>query len=385
MRATFWGDAILLDDAEARPATGLRSRLETPCLLVDLPALERNIARMAELCRAAGMALRPHAKAHKSAQIGHLQMAAGACGLCVATVGEAQALASEGLLDLHVTSTLASPEKVAGVGELIRRGARVSCVADCAEMVELFSAAAARLGVVFSLLIDVDMGRHRAGVADVSEARALGERIAKDPGLRLAGIQAYAGHLSHMRGFADRLKGAQDAARLIATMRTALADLVAGPFIVTGGSTGTVVIDLEMGVFTELQVGSYVFMDVEYGCVDLDGRSGMLFEPALFLQAAVISNRHGGFVTTDGGDKRLASKYGEAPRIMRGAPTGATYRALSDEHGRVDLPEGLTLPLDARVECVIPHCDPTVNLFDRLHMVRGEEVVAVWPVTARGA
>lgn len=374
----------MLDHAGAVPAIGLRTRLETPCLLVELDALQRNIARMAQMCRSAGLALRPHAKAHKCAAIGHLQMEAGACGLCVATVGEAEALVAQGLLDLHVTSTVASAEKVERLAALIRRGARVSCVVDCAEMVDLFAKVAAQLGIVFPLLIDVDMGRHRAGVADASDARALGARIAADRGLRLVGIQAYAGHLSHMRGYADRLKGAQEASRLIASMREALADLVVGPFIVTGGSTGAVMIDLEMGVFTELQVGSYVFMDTEYGCVDLDGSAGAPFEPALFLQAAVISNRHAGFVTTDGGDKQLASKYGEPPRIMRGAPAGATYRALSDEHGRVDLPDGLTLPLDARVECVIPHCDPTVNLFDRLHVVRGEDLVAVWPVTARG-
>ena len=375
----------MLDHAGAVPAIGLRNRLETPCLLVDLGVLEQNIARMAQMCRSAGMALRPHAKAHKCAAIGHLQMEAGARGLCVATVGEAEALVAAGLTDLHVTSTLASPDKVARLGALMAQGARVSGVVDCAEMVDLFSVTASRLGLVIPLLIDVDMGRHRAGLSDVAEARTLGMRIAACPGLRLAGIQAYAGHLSHMRDHRDRLGGAQAAAQLIASMRAALEDLVAGPFVVTGGSTGTVMVDLEMGVFTELQVGSYVFMDTEYGCVDLDGHNSTLFEPALFLQTAVISNRHAGFVTTDGGDKRLASKYGEPPRIMRGAPAGSTYRALSDEHGRVDLPGGLTLPLDARVECVIPHCDPTVNLFDRLHVVRDDDLVAVWPVTGRGA
>jgi len=370
---------MLVGRRDARP------RLETPCLIVDLDALERNIARMAALCRDADIALRPHAKAHKCADIARLQLAAGACGLCVATVGEAEALAAAGISDLLLTSTVGDRGKMERLAALLRRDIRVRIVVDCHEMVEMFASVAAAMNVRFDVLIDVDMGRHRAGIGDAAAAAALAGRISSERDLRLLGIQAYSGHLSHMRDFPDRRHGAAEAAFLITHIRDAVAGFLAAPPVVTGGSTGTLLLDLEAKLFTELQCGSYAFMDTEYQVVDPDGVGGAPFEPSLFLQSSVISNRHAGFVTTDGGDKRLASKYGEPPRIQRGAPVGSSYRSLSDEHGQVQLPPETHVPLGARIECIIPHCDPTVNLFDHLHVVRQDELVDIWPVTARGA
>lgn len=362
-----------------------RHELETPCLLVDLDALERNIARMAAYCRNLGVALRPHAKAHKSADIARIQLAAGAVGLCVATVGEAEALGAEGINDLHLTSTVASRRKAERIGALLRRGVRVSVVVDSPDMAALFGSVAGAMDVSFDVLIDVDMGRHRAGVKDVSAAISLAKQIVADRGLRLIGIQTYAGHLSHMRELARRREGAMKAVDLIREVRNAVTMFISAAPIVTGGSTGTSLLDLEAGILTELQFGSYVFMDTEYLSVDIDGAGSAPFEPALFLQSSVISNRHQGSVTTDGGDKRLASKYGELPKIWRGAPTGSIYRPLSDEHGQVELSLGDRLALGARVECIVPHCDPTVNLFSHLHVLRNDVLVAIWPVTARGA
>ncbi len=361
-----------------------RRNLETPCLVVDLDVLEQNIARMATLCRDANVTLRPHAKAHKCAEIARLQLAAGACGLCVATVGEAEALAGAGISDLLLTSSVGDRGKVDRLAELLRRDIRVRVVVDCREMIEMFASAAAAMDVRFDVLIDVDMGRHRAGISDAATAAALAKQIADKDHLHLLGIQAYAGHLSHMRDFVSRQNGAAEAASFVGEIRDAVAGFLEAPPIVTGGSTGTLLLDLGSELFTELQCGSYVFMDTEYQDVDIDGFGRSPFEPSLFLQSSVISNRHDGFVTTDGGDKRLASKYGEPPQIQRGAPAGSSYHALSDEHGQVRLPPEAHLLLGARIECIIPHCDPTVNLFDHLHIVRQDKLVDIWPVTARG-
>lgn len=362
-----------------------RNHLATPCLVVDLDALERNVEKMARMCADIGVDLRPHAKAHKCAEIAHRQVAAGAKGVCVATVGEAETLAAAGINDLLVTSTIGNRKKIERLGSLTRRGVSVTAVVDCHEMVELFGSVAQDDDVSFNLLIDLDMGRHRAGIGDAAEARAVGEKVATNSRLHLLGMQAYAGHLSHMTSYSERKEGLRKASLVIEEMRAALSDLFSDSPIVTGGSTGTSLLDFDAGLYTEFQFGSYVFMDTEYRCVDIDGNGGAPFEPSLFLQSSVISNRHQGFVTTDGGDKRLASKYGKPPVISRGAPTGSTYRASSDEHGQVRLPSNGSLQLDARIECIVPHCDPTVNLFDELVIVRGEEVVAIWDVTARGS
>lgn len=361
-----------------------RDRLDTPCLVVDRDALERNVRRMAGLCRDRGVALRPHGKVHKCAEIGRLQLAAGAVGLCVATVGEAETFAAQGMRDLHLTSTVAGAEKIDRLVALARVGCRISCVVDDPTIVDRFAAAAAAQDVTLPLLVDLDMGRRRAGVTSVAEAADLAARIVSHRGLHLDGIQAYAGHLSHMKEFARRHEETARLGRLVRATRDRLAGIAGTPLRVTGGSTGAVINDLDGGIYTELQCGSYVFMDTEYDPVDLDGKGSRLFEPSLFLQSSVISGRHPGIVTTDGGEKRLASKYGVPPRIVRGAPSGAVYRAVSDEHGQIDLPGGETLGLDTRVECIVPHCDPTVNLFDRLHVVSGERLLAVWPVEARG-
>jgi len=361
-----------------------RSQLTTPCLIVELSALDANIALMADLCRRAGLDLRPHAKAHKCAEIGKRQIAAGASGLCVATVGEAERFADAGLNDFHLTSTVAGPDKLARLAALAGKGVLLSAVVDNREMVDAFSQAANAAGTKINLLVELDMGRHRAGAASVEEALDLARGIAGNRHLSFGGVQAYAGHMSHQNDYAQRRRAGDKAKAFIATVRDALTPMVDGRLRVTGGSTGSLFIDRDDKVLTELQCGSYIFMDVEYMAVDLDGKRSAPFGNSLFLETAVISNRIPGLVTTDGGDKRLAAKYGANPLIARGAPDGATYRASSDEHGEIKLPSGGTLPLNARIEVIVPHCDPTVNLADTLYAVHGDDVVAIWSVTARG-
>lgn len=366
-------------------ATDARRRLLTPALLIDIETLDANLARMQSICAAAGIALRPHAKAHKCPEIARRQLAAGAAGICVATPGEAECFAAAGIDDLLLTSTFATPAACHRVIDVIARGTRLVCVVDHTDVVDRLGELASAAEVTAELLIDVDMGRQRAGVATPAAAADLARHILATAGVDLAGIQGYAGHLSHCHDLEERRLGAMKASALLSEVKHAI-EAATGRRIdwITGGSTGALVQERE-GIYTELQCGSYVLMDTEYDAIDPDGSGRPMFLPSLFLASAVTSANHPGRVTTDGGEKRMASKHGTPPQLTRGAPAGATYRPISDEHGRIELPQGTTLELGSLVEIEIPHCDPTINLYDHLHVFRGETLEAIWEIAARGA
>ncbi|HUN51943.1 MAG TPA: alanine racemase, partial [Candidatus Sulfotelmatobacter sp.] len=235
-------------------------------------------------------------------------------------------------------------------------------------------------------LVDFDIGLHRTGAASVADAVALAKGIAAAPSLRFAGVQAYAGQLQHVADYAEREKLARQQHARLAELIEALRRAGLPPPAISGGGTGTHDIDAGARVFTELQAGSYIFMDVDYDRIQLrPGANRQPFENALFVQTSVVSANAAGFVTTDAGLKRFATD-GPKPVLATGAPAGATYRFQGDEHGAVVFAEaGQTLPLGAVLACVVPHCDPTVNLYDHYHCVRGDRLVDIWPVDARGA
>lgn len=359
---------------------GSRDLLNTPALLLDRPAFERNLARMAGFARTNGLALRPHAKSHKSADIARAQIAAGAVGLCCAKLGEAEALADAGIDGLHLTSPVVTAPAIARLAALSRRLTSLSVVADHPDAVDAL-ARAVQGGPLLTVLVDIDPGIRRTGVASSADAVDLARRIADCPSLRYGGVQFYCGAQQHIQNFAER----RDAIiERTAYLSTCLADLAAAglaPEVVTGGGTGSHAIDAELGVLTELQVGSYVFMDREYAECDLAGGGEIPFENALLVDARVISANARGLVTIDAGLKAFATDAGP-PTVHSGAADGAQYRFMGDEHGAIigaDLPR-----LGARVTLVAPHCDPTVNLYDAYHVIDGEDLVAIWPVTARG-
>lgn len=365
-------------------AGNVRARLLTPALIVDLDVLDANIAQMQARCDRAGVMLRPHAKAHKCVALAERQLAAGAVGLCVATPGEAEVFARSGPADLLVTSTFAPGPALERLADVAMR-CPLTLVLDAAETARALGAAARARRLNIPVLLDLDMGRHRSGVsgAAVSELAAI---IAHEDGLALAGVQAYAGHLSHRTDVREREAGAREAAAQIRAACTALQPFMNGARpVVTGGSTGALEQELATGVYTELQCGSYALMDAEYDLVDPDGTGQPAFPTSLFVAVRVISANVPGIATTDGGEKRFAAKHGTAPVILRGAPAGATYRPSSDEHGTVTLPDGARLALGSLVELQVPHCDPTVNLYDFIHVLRGDELVDIWPVDGRGA
>jgi D-serine deaminase-like pyridoxal phosphate-dependent protein len=354
-----------------------RSDLPTPALVLDRAALERNIARMAAFAAQRGLALRPHAKTHKSAAIGRLQIEAGAVGLCCAKLGEAEALAAEGISSLHLTSPVVAAGAIARLVALNERVAALSVVADHPDNVGALDAAMA--GKMLAVFIDVDPGIHRTGVASPEAAVALAAAIAASANLRLAGVQFYCGTQQHIQSFAERRAAIVDRTAYLGTVLEALRAAGHEIPVVTGAGTGTYLIDAELGVLTELQVGSYVFLDREYGECELSPGDAPRFEPALFVDAAVISANTAGMVTVDSGLKALSTDAG--PPVVMG---GGRYVFMGDEHGAI-ISEGGALPrLGDRVTLQPGHCDPTVNLFDAYQVIEGDLVVATWPVTARG-
>ncbi len=369
---------------------GSRALLDTPALCIDLDAMERNITAMAELCRNKGVALRPHAKTHKSIRIAERQIAAGAIGICCATIGEAEIMVAGGIKGVHVTSPQVTPSKVARVVALnLAAVGGFSVVVDHPQNVADLSEAASASGKVLDVLIDFSAGHHRTGAATGEDAVALAHAVEAAAGLRLAGVQSYYGNLQHI---ADRAERRERTRRQLAVLAGLVGRLRAAGLavpVITGSGTGTHDFDADAKVFTELQAGSYVFMDVDYTQALRDGVNALPFETSLFVQTAVVSiasaNVPGGHVTTDAGLKCFATD-GPKPEVMSGGPPGATYDYFGDEHGRLSFPPG-TSPVPAigeRIELVTPHCDPTVNLHDFYHVVRGDTLVDIWPVDARG-
>jgi 3-hydroxy-D-aspartate aldolase len=350
----------------------MHSKLEipTPALLLDLDAFEANLSLMADRVRQSGKHLRPHAKAHKCVEIARRQIAAGAIGVCVATVAEAELMSSAGITGLLLTSPLADPLKMA---RAIATGAMV--VVDHADQVAWYNGAARSAGRTVDVLIDLDVGDHRTGARSTEQAieiaKAIKDTIEAGAGyLRFRGLQGYSISGSHTMGIEARKQVSESAFHCAIATRDALSRLGFAVEILTGGSTGTWDIDTQLPEVTELQAGSYVLMDLAYGKV------GLPFRRALTVLTTVISANHDGFVTVDGGYKAFSTDRGYGPEAVD--LPGSTYRWGGDEFGYLDCP---TRPkLGDKIEFIPPHCDPTVNLYDRIYVHRGEVVEATWPI-----
>ena len=368
-------------------AQGSRRDLNTPVLVIDKPALERNIARMAEFAASKGVKLRPHAKTHKSVNIAKLQQAAGAVGLCCAKIGEAEALAEGGVTSgLLITSPVVSTPAIARVVALNAATTDLMVVVDHPANVAALGQAAAAAGKPLKVIIDLDPGIHRTGVASPEAAVALLAAIHAQPGLIYAGLQCYCGMQQHIESFADRKFALEDRGAYIRSVIDALTAAGGPPAIVSGSGTGSHRIDAALGIFTEFQVGSYVFMDGQYLVCDIagEGADASPYEASLLIDARVVSANTSGMATVDAGFKALSTDA-EPPKVLGGAPEGSRYFFMGDEHGAILPPSGLAPPtLGERVILGAPHCDPTVNLYDTYHVVDGDTLVALWPVSARG-
>ena len=361
-----------------------RGQLNTPVLVVDRDALDRNIARMADFARAQGIALRPHAKTHKSIDIARRQIAAGAIGVCCAKLGEAEALAQGGIASILITSPVVSPPAIRRLVELHGTLDELIVVVDHPDNAAALAAAAARTPRPLHVLVDIDPGIRRTGVASPAAALELARAVRGLDRLVYRGVQMYCGTQQHIATYQERDAAIRDRMTYLDTVLALLAEHQLAPAIITGAGTGTHRIDAALGRYTECQVGSYIFMDRQYTDCDLSGDGAPPFEYALFVDTQVISCNAPGMATIDAGFKALATDGGP-PAIVSGAPSGATYRFMGDEHGAIVDPAGAHVwQLGDRVRLAVPHCDPTVNLYDSYHVVSGDTLEAIWPVSARG-
>lgn len=360
---------------------GGRAQLETPALVIDREALERNIERMAVHTKQRGIALRPHAKTHKCVEIAKRQMAAGALGICCAKLGEAEALGEGGIDNILITSPVVTERGIARLMALNARLRELIAVCDNQAVAARLDEAARRAGKKLKLLVDIDPGMGRTGIS-MADAGGLVSLVAKSEALEYAGLQCYAGHAQHIESFTERRDASLAALRELAALRDRLASDDLAPKIISGGGTGSFDIDPEAGVLTEIQAGSYVFMDRQYN--DVWRNATPPFETSLFVQTTVISANRSGLATTDAGYKAFATDA-EPPLIASGAPEGAAYFFFGDEQGGVLYAEEKRklLPGDV-VSCVVPHCDPTVNLYDAFHVVSAETLIGIWPIDGRG-
>jgi D-serine deaminase-like pyridoxal phosphate-dependent protein len=364
------------------------SEIDTPALIVDLDALTRNLDKMAALARKLGVRLRPHAKTHKSSVIAARQIALGAVGVCCQKVSEAEALVGDGIGDVLVTNEIVGARKIARLAHLARQ-ARIGVCIDQVESIALLADAAQGAGSQIDVLIEVDVGARRCGVAPGAAASKLAAQIARSPNLRFAGLQAYHGAAQHFRS-PDERSAAIEAAKagVVETIR----HLTAAGFAcetVTGAGTGTFQIEGRSGVWNEVQPGSYVFMDRDYAKNTPDDTHGAAaFDHALFVMATVMSMTTSDQAVVDAGHKALSNDSGFPAVWQR---PDISYHRPSDEHGVLTFVDGAQrLAWGEKVLLIPGHCDPTVNLYDWYVGVCGlgrpsAHVEALWPVTGRGA
>jgi len=357
--------------------------IETPALVVDLDALDRNVQRMAEFARSAGVRLRPHAKTHKCPSLALKQIAAGAVGQCCQKVGEAEALVRGGVRDVLVSNEIVGTQKLRRLAALAAE-ATIGLCFDAPEQVDAASSVAVEFGVTLGGLVEIEVGMRRCGVAPGEPARLLARRIADAPGLDFRGLQAYHGAAQHLPTVAEREHAIAGAAEAVRTTLDALARDGLPCAIVSGAGTGTFRLEGGSGLWSELQAGSYVFMDTEYARIG--GKGGGLyteFEHSLFVLATVMSVPAADRAIVDAG---LKSYSGEKGLPWVHGRDDVEVVGISDEHGRLRLGERAErLRLGDKVMLIPGHCDPTVNLHDWYVAVRRGRVEALWPITARGA
>lgn len=361
---------------ELKPGMSLRE-LDTPALLLDLPTFRRNVERMADFFADRPAALRPHAKTHKCPQVAKHQLAAGAIGITCAKVSEAEVMAAAGVEDLLIANQVTGAVKIDRLTDLARRCDLMVAVDDAANVAQLSEACVAK-GVEIRVLVEVDIGMARCGVAPGAPALALSQQVAQAPGLAFKGLMGYEGHLVLV---ADPEERAQKVREALAPLQETVDQIEAAGLpveIVSGGGTGTYDVTGTTPPMTEIQAGSYVFMDTTYLPVRPE------FESALTVLSSVVSRPTPERVVVDAGLKSMTKEFGW-PQPLGTEAVSVKY--LSEEHGvlTVEDPEAVAWRPGDQVVFRPSHCCTTVNLHDRLHVIEDGMLVAVWPIAARGA
>ncbi len=361
-----------------------KNELDTPALIVRKDLFEENLALMRDIALAHGKKLRPHAKTHKCPEIAKRQLAAGNCaGVCAAKLSEAIGLADAGIGEILITSPIALQTKRAALARLNAKATSLALVVDSKESVALAEAAAEESCRPLRVLVDVDPEMGRTGVA-FADAPAFADYVAGFKHLELVGVQCYAGHLQHVQDASERYG---ESRRLMSSGAAAFREIRSrhpSCTIFTGTGTGTSGGDLEVPEVTDIQVGSYCLMDAEY--IGACG-STVPFKPALRILSSVISANHPGMATIDAGTKAIYVTPAAPPLRINGLDIMSDWKydwSFGDEHGRLTFPKGENLRPGDVVELVVSHCDPTINLADRMYLIDNEEVIDVWDISLRG-
>lgn len=357
--------------------------LDTPALCVDLDKLQRNIDKLQRVCNANKIGVRPHAKTHKCAAIAKMQMAAGALGICTAKLSEAEALFEAGIDTILMTTSNLPPAKVKRAMQLKKRMPGFIQAVDYAPNVAELNAAAKEAGVTADVVIDVAVGT-RSGIPPGEDAIRLAQLVDKQPSLKLRGLLSYDGGAQHVAGFAGRKERALASIEQNARTQEKMKQTGLSTEIFSGGGTGTYNIYHLVPGFTDVQAGSYIFMDMQYIAIgNVDGQPVYDdFEPSLTVLATVVNNRFPGRLTTDAGAKALTLNVPRAGVI--GEP-GMDYNAGSDEFGSITFTEARKdWKMGEKMELIVPHCDPVVNLYDYIYGIRNDRVESVMEITARG-
>lgn len=359
---------------------GMREdQVDTPALLIDLEAFEHNLDRMAALLAPTGTRLRAHAKTHKSPVVAHQQIRRGAIGQCVQKVSEAEVLAWGGVPDILVSNEVVGDQKLARFAALSALATTAICV-DHPHQVERLAAAAEHANHRLTALVEIDVGAARAGVAPGPDAVALAERIAASKHLHFGGLQAYQGSAQHLRTPEQRHHAIATAVDHTRRTVEQLRQRGLACDIVGGAGTGTFEIESASGVYTEIQAGSYCFMDADYA--RNHGGTSAGFRHALFVLSTVMSQARDGLAVLDAGHKAVAIDSGMPEPWAR---PGLRYTGASDEHGKLEWEEGQGASIGEKLRLVPGHCDPTVDRHDWYVGIRQGRVECLWPIAARGA
>ncbi len=378
-----WLDSLPMSShwMPAQPGDSLAD-VDTPALIIDLDRLDANIERMMAAAHAAGVRVRPHAKAHKTLQIAHRQMIAGAIGVCCQKIGEAEVFLGGGIRDVLITNEVVGVRKLRRLAQLAKMFAdsRLGVCVDDAGVVRQLSLICGEEDASLDVYVELDVGQNRAGVASAEDAVELAREVMLHPRLTLMGLQAYAGSAQHRRGVPERREAARRAAEKAAEARAALRAAGLPCEIVTGGGTGTFLYDAQSKVYDEIQPGSFAFMDFDYARNETDPDVPQ-FDHALFVLSTVMSMR-GDRATLDAGLKAYSTDSGPA----RPTFSGWHVHSVSDEHSIMtrDDETGPPIKLGAKALLVPGHCDPTINLHDWIVAVRSGKVEDVWRIDARG-
>ncbi len=355
--------------------------VDTPALLVDLDAMERNMDLMASFVKEKGIRHRVHAKTHKSADMAKMQIAKGACGVCCQKVSEAEAMVRGGVTDVLVSNEVVGERKLRRLAAMAKE-ARIIVCADDAGNIDDLNRVAGEYGVILEVLVEIDAGAGRCGVQPGPACVPLAKQVEAAPNLKFSGIQAYQGKAQHMYDFAERKAAIELSCSKIKDSIALLTTEGLECDIIGGAGTGTYEFETESGVYNELQCGSYIFMDVDYQKIRMeDDRDIDTFENSLFILTTIMSKTKIEKAICDAGLKAQSVDSG-MPAIY-GRDDNVSVLGVSDEHGVLADPDNV-LKLGDKLKLIPGHCDPTVNVYDWYVGYRNGRVEAIWPIQARG-